>query len=106
MSPRFTISAVLSLLCNSASALGDGQSVSVSGYPVPVIQADAVQQGYQPENTFSFAFVSRNRGYTNANAQPRHLCRAFTQPDGPRLYIIAAYQNNQGCKLVYKKQLS
>ena len=106
MSLRSTTLAVLSLLCSSAVAFGGVQAVSVSGYPVPVIQSDAVQQGYQPENTFSFAFVSRNRGYTDANAPPGHLCRAFTQPDGRQLYIIAAYQNNQGCKLVYKKRLS
>ena len=104
MSQRFIILAGLSLLCSSDLAGAAGTAISVSGYSVPAAQQDAVQEGYRHES-LSFGFVAKSNGYTNAGARISELCRAFTQPDGSNLYMIATYQTAKGCDDMYIKQL-
>ena len=105
MFPRFTISAGLFLLCSSGFAVSASATISVSGYLVPASQQDAAQAGYRHES-LSFGFVRRWNGYTNAKAEPGQLCRAFTQPDGQKLEMIATYKTGKGCDDLYVKQVN
>lgn len=110
MLQRFTIlAASLCQFSNLVPAAASPGNIFVSGYQVPQYERNAIEEGYERENynyaALALGTTATANGYTNGAAPPGELCRAFTQPDTPQLYMIAIYEDQEGCKTFYKKLL-